>query len=923
METNKNIMPIIGLGNNLFGFIKGDDFFFCDERGNIIEKKISDFVFFAVREHYYSKTISPNDDTVILIDKNLNYVEYNIANQKMVFNDLYVFRSFPVYIENYKQEPFLFHPYQYINFEHLNYCFVKNKNSIEFVNNLYYVFSLLDSYHFFVEIKDVESEVDTFKYILYDNYGNIIKTWNDIEQIKCIWCRKNGSYTIISTNQKCTYDDYNYCYGIIDVNKHITLLDSNDENNCDLHLFTIDKEDKLIDEKEIIEGEEIIDKKDEYFPELTISISKEYLSGFEFVEKDMEMYNDKNLAFNKRERLFCDNDYLIAWSNTGFLVFSHTSLITKTDLSKEIYDILNLGGNACAEVEIIPNYSNRIISYYLRQTIVYKQYYNPWGEEDYVKERIEKVYDKQGNYIGKWQHEYDMSTFTSTTKIYDIFGCYVGEYFGNDGIFRIPAYRLNNVVVYSYGVIQQGFPPIIPPIFSKIETFDYFLNQTSHLYITSLELSRGGRVLKGIFNNEEELIKIGNNEIIKVSDNYVLVKNLDLNEIDYTLYHKSGEEIGRHILKMDLCSIYDIREKDDGVAIRRYGELRSPTYAIVYKGGKQQILYNDKYITNELFVEVIPIRYDVDDVYFYVTRLNGYFGIISLKIGWILESHLGKCISKIDFLSGKDLDNDDFGKKNYYHISHILKTGEPFSRDDIWELRHSVNCSIHATSLEHTKLVQYGNRYRIINTERMNEKEKADLNIIDGILFFEEGDMSIVHEKDLFCKITCDDGNVGFFSIKYGWIIEPMSLISIIQFKKYVIFNNKYVISNLGKTIYVNDNIEIITTNNEVTACYIKDLDNYIIIDEDGWVYNKLYQIDQNKYVNKLLDDCHVKYQIVLDVASKTLSWVYNDNYKSYNEDNYYERGHDWTNEDAWDAMTDGQYGDYPGSGWDMEMFGH
>ncbi len=31
----------------------------------------------------------------------------------------------------------------------------------------------------------------------------------------------------------------------------------------------------------------------------------------------------------------------------------------------------------------------------------------------------------------------------------------------------------------------------------------------------------------------------------------------------------------------------------------------------------------------------------------------------------------------------------------------------------------------------------------------------------------------------------------------------------------------------------------------------------------------------------------------------------------------------DWTDEDAWDAMTDGQYGDYPGSGWDMEMFGH
>lgn len=32
---------------------------------------------------------------------------------------------------------------------------------------------------------------------------------------------------------------------------------------------------------------------------------------------------------------------------------------------------------------------------------------------------------------------------------------------------------------------------------------------------------------------------------------------------------------------------------------------------------------------------------------------------------------------------------------------------------------------------------------------------------------------------------------------------------------------------------------------------------------------------------------------------------------------------YEWTDEDAWDAMTDGQYGDYPGSGWDPEWFGY
>ena len=30
-----------------------------------------------------------------------------------------------------------------------------------------------------------------------------------------------------------------------------------------------------------------------------------------------------------------------------------------------------------------------------------------------------------------------------------------------------------------------------------------------------------------------------------------------------------------------------------------------------------------------------------------------------------------------------------------------------------------------------------------------------------------------------------------------------------------------------------------------------------------------------------------------------------------------------WTDEDTWDAMTDGQYGDYPGSNWDAEIFGY
>jgi len=48
-------------------------------------------------------------------------------------------------------------------------------------------------------------------------------------------------------------------------------------------------------------------------------------------------------------------------------------------------------------------------------------------------------------------------------------------------------------------------------------------------------------------------------------------------------------------------------------------------------------------------------------------------------------------------------------------------------------------------------------------------------------------------------------------------------------------------------------------------------------------------------------------------------------NYAEFIDDegeDYHYRGNEWTDEDAWDAMTDGMYGDYPGSGWDPELLG-
>lgn len=65
-----------------------------------------------------------------------------------------------------------------------------------------------------------------------------------------------------------------------------------------------------------------------------------------------------------------------------------------------------------------------------------------------------------------------------------------------------------------------------------------------------------------------------------------------------------------------------------------------------------------------------------------------------------------------------------------------------------------------------------------------------------------------------------------------------------------------------------------------------------------------------------------------LDSEKEYLSTIY-PSQEDYDDELYdcYEnggdRGYEWTDEDAWDAMTDGMYGDYPGSNWDPEIFGY
>ena len=43
----------------------------------------------------------------------------------------------------------------------------------------------------------------------------------------------------------------------------------------------------------------------------------------------------------------------------------------------------------------------------------------------------------------------------------------------------------------------------------------------------------------------------------------------------------------------------------------------------------------------------------------------------------------------------------------------------------------------------------------------------------------------------------------------------------------------------------------------------------------------------------------------------------YDDSYEEY--DDYECGGYEWTEEDSWDALTDGMYGDMPSSPWEYD----
>ncbi len=159
----------------------------------------------------------------------------------------------------------------------------------------------------------------------------------------------------------------------------------------------------------------------------------------------------------------------------------------------------------------------------------------------------------------------------------------------------------------------------------------------------------------------------------------------------------------------------------------------------------------------------------------------------------------------------------------------------------------------------------------------------------------------------------CDseDKCYSLLSLRYGYIFGPYHYKKIDIRDCGVILDCRFYVGHFGKVVDA-ANFEqymrkyLVLFNREKEICYVMvDGFNTLLLQlpkknsEEGEVC-EIYSIEIG---NNLYE---------FDGKTKEL----------YVEEEY-ESNYEWTDEDAWDVMTEGDSGDYPGPGWDMERFGY
>ena len=163
-----------------------------------------------------------------------------------------------------------------------------------------------------------------------------------------------------------------------------------------------------------------------------------------------------------------------------------------------------------------------------------------------------------------------------------------------------------------------------------------------------------------------------------------------------------------------------------------------------------------------------------------------------------------------------------------------------------------------------------------------------------------------------------EEKTISLLSLKNGYIFGPYRYNSIEEYELGAIVDGKYAIEYYGGVKDLHDYERIkgkynygkkrhdVFYNRRCNSCYII-IDGPCLLEEMEPIVSE----SDNK-------SCDEEFELNLGM----IEFTFHPKEKKLEIEEFYNKD-EWTDEDAWDAMTDGQYGDYPGSGWDSERFGY
>lgn len=948
---NTEKLPILGLDKELYGYIIGEKFHVCNAEGVELPRKYSTYLILGVYSDCYSINIYKNTTKLLIVDNNgvvvsnpdqespyLNYKRLN-DNTIVCINDF-------IYPTGYKEFCNVFHPMQYIRFNILSRCISIKDNKAIIIGEKYYLFSML-GLHFFADLNELEityidnEPVKDFLHIRYyvlDENGDLIKEWNNKKPILELWQRTNGSFSII---EKSAYSDVcnsqNYT-GEEDLLSIYSLSDQYEKNwEQDYEEYKSYYEYDDVDQCKTFPKETYIEYK-------LLRFSK---TETKTLDKNLINFLYPNWYFSDKEhKISCylnnikfDDYYLICFTDLGFLSFSTDKFI----VSKELIDKSDF------IYKDRHNYYKNISNYQFRNTLI-----------GYYIEDIEEILGDEG-----WYKKY---TVGDNYYLTDINGCPIGVTENN--LFSPYTNLLGFPEVY--GVLdthKHSF--IVPPLYKSILPLERYTKESSHdsktwfrdenpyhnckentnsstiyndniIYLVELCNWRNEDILtKGVYCNDKFLIALGDNDIVKIHDQYFLYKSHS--DINYSLFYHSGKKICDNIKNAEAINIYNMYRNTDwrGDFIPDVYLINSLVKAYVDEGF---LFVIDGCIVFDAILESItPIIVNSKEIIFNAIDIEGKAYLLSYKDNIITNICNFEGVKDVKILSSSHNISDHRPQEEIL----VSKYGNKFCDDEIKEIKEN----------GHRRFFDEKNKQQdLIYTKFMIQKhisfleEATEINpeivgrfrignfgiyrasIIQQITMpikSEDFDKLYIYGDDEIgnngaCLLICyNDETISMYDTIKGFIFEHKPKSSTKEFNGFFIFNTGEIISKYGKLIYNKGELEFIASiENEALAYYVSSLNEYIIIENNGYVIDNLSLIEPGLFVWPNHKDTTRQY--TLNTTKKLLTYKIlnesnsksNDNYDIELQESYCP---EWTIEDSWEAMTDGH--DVDGS-WDNDIFG-